>query len=208
MKPLFMPFRRPQDTLISGIGVAAAVLAAVVVTFALVSGFVAFSLTSVDQLPRSSDALVLSPLRTKSVAVRPLVLRRAHAPTAQRRSAPPAAAAAAAPGATGTRKPAVVALSPQAVHGSGPKPAPQRHAGDGAAPSVHPAPDRLLQPVGDAIGATGQAVGATTESLARRIDTVAATAGATVAETRELLRTTVDRSGRVVGRPLGAPPPG
>jgi hypothetical protein len=63
--------------------------------------------------------------------------------------------------------------------------------------------DRLLQPVGDAVGATGQAVGATTESLARRLDTVAATAGAAVAETRDVVRTTVDRSGRVVGRLLG-----
>jgi hypothetical protein len=203
-----MPLRRPHNTLISGIGVAGAVLAAVVVTFALVSGFVAFSLTSVDQLPRSSDALVLSPLRTDSVAAKPLVLRRAHASAAQRRSAPPAAATGAAAAAAGTRVPAVAALAPAAAHGPGPKPAPQQPAGDGAAPSAHPAPDRLLQPVGDAIGATGQAVGATTESLARRIDTVGATAVAAVAETRELLRTAVDRSGRVVGRPLGAPPPG
>jgi hypothetical protein len=201
-----MPFRHPQDTLISGIGVAGAVLAAVVVTFALVSGFVAFSLTSVDQLPRSSEALVLRPLRTGSVAAKPLVLRRAHAPAPQRRSAPPATAAATERVAAGTRVPAVAALSPQAEHGSRPTPAPQQHAGDGAAPSAHPAPDRLLQPVGDAVGATGQAVGATTESLARRLDTVAATAGAAVAETHDVLRTTVDRSGRVVGRLLGGQP--
>jgi hypothetical protein len=201
-----MPFRRPQDTLISSIGVAGAVLAAVVVTFALVSGFVAFSLTSVDQLPQSSDALVLSPLRTDGVAAKPLVLRRAHAPAVQRRAAP-ATAAAIAPAAAGTRAPAVAALSSQGGRSSAGKPAPQQNADDGAGPSAHPAPDRRLQPVGDAIGATGQAVGATTESLARRIDAVAATAGAAVAATRDLLRTTVDRSGRVVGRLLGGTPP-
>jgi hypothetical protein len=203
-----MPFRRPQDTLLSGIGVAGAVLAAVVLTFTLVSGFVAFSLTSVDQLPRSSDALVLGPLRTDSVEAKPLVLRRAHAPAAQRHSTRPAASAAsAAPAAVGTREPAVVALSPQGGRGSAAKPEAQQHAGDGAAPSAQPAPDRLLQPLGDAIGATGQAVGATTESLTRRIDTVAANAAVAVAETRDLLRTTVDRSGRVVGRLLGGSPP-
>jgi hypothetical protein len=206
-----MPFRRPRNTLISGIGVAGAVLAAVIATFALVSGIVAYDLTSVDQLPRSSDALVLGALRADSRSAKPLVLGRTHAPAAQRGPAPAGPAAAPALARAGSRAPAVTALSPQGERGSDPETEPQQHAGDGgsggAPPSVHRAPDRPLEPVGDAIGATGEAVGATTESLARRIDAVAVTAGAAVAATRDVVRTTVDRTGRVVGRLLGGSPP-
>jgi hypothetical protein len=200
-----MLFRRPQDTLISGIGigVAGAVLAAVVVTFALVSGFVAYSFTSVDPLPRSSDALVLGPLRADTTAAEPLVLRRA----VQRRSVP--ATGTAAPANRRTGEPALAALSPQGGAGAGAKtePEPEQHAGDVAAPPAHPAPDRLLQPVGGAIGATGEALHATTESLARPIDAVTVAAAAAGGETRDVLRTTVDRSGTVVGRLLGDSPP-
>jgi hypothetical protein len=205
MRPIFMFFRRPQDALISGVGVAGAVLAAVVVTFALVSGFVAYSFTSVDPLSRSSDALVLGPLRADTTAAEPLVLRRA----VQRRSVP--ATGTAAPANRRTGEPALAALSPQGGAGAGaktePEPEPERHADDVAAPPAHPAPDRLLQPVGDAIDATGEARDATTESLARRIDAVTAAAAAAVGETPDVLRTTVDRSGRVVGRLLGDSPP-
>src|SRR3954464_1322346 len=83
-----MPFRRPRNTLISGIGVAGAVLAAVVATFALVSGMVAYDLTSVDQVPRSSDALVLGALRADGRSATPLVLGSTRAPAAQPGPAP------------------------------------------------------------------------------------------------------------------------
>jgi hypothetical protein len=206
-----MPFPRPRNTLISGVGVAGAVLAAVVATFALVSGIVAYNVTSVDQLPRSSDALVLGALRADSESATPLVLGRPHAPATQRRPAPAAPDARPALARAGTRAPAVTALSPPGERASDPKSEPQQHAGDGdgggAPPSVQPAPDRPLEPVGDAIGATGEAVGATTESLTRRIDTVAVTAGAAVAATRDVLRTTADRTGRAVGGLLGGSPP-
>jgi hypothetical protein len=205
MEPLSMPFRRPQRTLVSGVGVAGAVLAAVIVTFTLVSGIVAYNLTSVDSLPRTSDTLVLESLRTDAAAAEPLVLRRARVPAAQRRSAP--AAAAPAPARTSTRRPAVAVVAPQVGGGSAATTQPPQHPAEGAAvPPARPAPDRVLEPVGHALGATGQAVGATTQSLARRIDAVTATAGAAVAATRDVLSTTADRSGRLVGRLLDGPP--
>jgi hypothetical protein len=208
-------FRRPPRTLVSGVGVAGAVLAAVVLAFAVASGFVAYNLTSVDPLPRTSSALVLDSLRTGDAAAKPLVLRRAPGPTAHRGAA--AKPGAARSGVASARVHGTVAddLSARPGRRFVADAEPQRagdDAGRSAAPA-QPAPDRLLQPVGDAIGATGQAVGATTDSLAARLDTVTAAAGARTAPvattvgavadaTTDALRTTVDRSGEAVGRLL------
>ncbi|MEA2148737.1 MAG: hypothetical protein QOD69_567, partial [Solirubrobacteraceae bacterium] len=54
---------RPQQTVLSGLGVAGAVLAAVVVTFALASGIIAYKITTEAPLVPSTSALVLDPLR-------------------------------------------------------------------------------------------------------------------------------------------------
>jgi hypothetical protein len=198
--------RRTQQTILSSVGAAGAVLAAVVVTFALASGIVAYSLTSVDPLPRPSGALVLAPLGPGVTAAKPLVLRRAPAATATRRSAPAAGAAGPASASTRDREAVAGAPPPQGGRGSGGKTGPQ-DGGDGAAAPAQPAPDRaapqpLLAPIGDTVGATGQAVAETTDSLARRLDTVAAAVGTA----GDLLRTTADGSGRVVGRLLGDSP--
>jgi hypothetical protein len=208
-------FRRPPRTLISGLGVAGAVLAAVVMAFAVASGFVAYNLTSVDPLPRSSGALVLDPLRTGAVAAKPLVLRPAPTPAARRRAAANARAARSGVASARVRDTVADGLSPRAGRRASAGAEPQR-AGDAERPAApaQPAPDHLLQPVGDAVGATGQAVGATTDSLANRLDTVTAavgartepaatTVGAVADATTDALRTTVDRSGKVVGRLLG-----
>jgi hypothetical protein len=195
----------------SGFGVAGSVLAAVVVAFTVASGMVAYSLTSVDPLPRSSGALVLDPLRTSVIAAKPLVLRPAR-PTAHRRAS--AAAARRAPVATVPVRDTVAgALSlhpgPRSVAADDPQ-----GGGDAnrPAPSAQPAPERLLKPVGDAIEATGQAVGATTDSLAKvttavvaHTEPVASAVGAVADASVQALRATVDRSGKVVGRLLGDP---
>lgn len=212
-------FRRPPRTLISGLGVAGAVLAAVVMAFAVASGFVAYNLTSVDPLPRSSGALVLEPLRTGAVAAEPLVLRPAPAPTARRRAAANGGAARSGVASARVRETVADGLSPRAARRSSAGADPQRAGDDASRPAApaQPAPAHLLQPVHDAVGATGQAVGATTDSLANRLDTVTAavgahtepvatTVGAVADATTKALRTTVDRSGKVVGRLLGGTP--
>jgi hypothetical protein len=195
--------RRPQQTLLSSIGVAGAVLAAVVATFALASGIVAYSLTSVDPLPRPSGTLVLAPIRAGVTTAKPLVLRRAPAATTQRPSAPAAGPVAR----VSAAKPDRAALA-SARHGHGSRATTKPPAaGDGAAAPAQPSSDRpapqpLLAPVGDAVGATGQAVSATTDSLVRRLDPVAAAIGTAA----DVLRSTADGSGRAVGRLLGDSP--
>jgi hypothetical protein len=203
-------FRRSQRTLISGLGVAGAVLAAIVVAFAVASGIVAYSLTSLDPLPRSSGALVLAPLRVGVIAPKPLVLR----PAAYRPVSAPAGAETAAVVATVRVRTVTTELTPHT--GRLPVTAADPQGGgdaDRPAPSAQPAPDRLLKPVGDAIGATGHAVGATTESLAAitttagaHTDPVARTVAAVADATTPALRTTADRSVKVVGRLLGDVP--
>jgi hypothetical protein len=194
--------RRPQQTVLSGVGVAGAVLAAVVVTFALASGIVTYNLTSSDPLPRPSGTLVLAPIGARVTTAKPLVLRRARAATAKRPSAPAVGAVARV-----SAKPDGEAVA-LARHGRGSRaPTKPQHADDAPPAPAQAAPDRgapqpLLAPVGDAVGATGQAVGATTDSLARRLDTVPAAVGTTA----DVLRTTVDGSGRVVRRLLGDSP--
>jgi hypothetical protein len=73
--PIAVPLpNRPQQSMLSGLGVAGAVLAAVVVTFTLASGIIAYTLTSEDPLSPSTGTLVLGSLRT-DVARTPIVLR-------------------------------------------------------------------------------------------------------------------------------------
>jgi hypothetical protein len=195
--------RRPQQTVLSSIGAAGAVLAAVVVTFALTSGIVAYDLTSVDRPPRPSATLVLAPIGAAVTTAEPLVMRRARTATATRPSAPAVGAVAPVstttpgrePFASGRRGRSSPATTNARDSGDGPA-VPTQQASDGATPQP------LLAPVGDAVGATGEAVGATTDSLARRLDTVAAAVGTA----GDVLRTTADGSGRVVGRLLGNSP--
>ena len=194
--------RRPQQTVLSSVGVAGAVLAAVVVTFALARGRVTDNLTSVDPLARSSGTLVLAPIAAGVTSAKPLVLRRARAAAAKRPAAP-AAGAVAVSAATPGRD---IVASGRHGRGSRATTKPQAAGANPAAPA-QPAADRatpepLLAPLGDAVGATGQAVGSTTDSLARRLDTVAAAVGGTA----DVLRTTADGSGRLVGRLLGDSP--
>jgi hypothetical protein len=194
-------FRRPPRTLISGFGVAGSVLAAVVVAFAVASSIVAFSITSVEPLQRSSGALVLHPLRTAVVAAKPLVLRPAR-PTAHRRGA---AAAGAGTGAVASVRVRDIVAGELSLHpGRRPLPVDDPQAGghaDRPVPSAQPAPDRLLKPVGDVVGATGDVVAATTDALAKvttavggRTEPVASTVKAVVNATAEALRTAADRS--------------
>jgi hypothetical protein len=201
--------RPPQRTLISGLGVAGSVLAAVVLAFAVTSGIVAYSLSSVDPVPRLSGALVLDPLRTAVIAAKPLVLRPAR-PVARRRASAAAGAGPAAAVAT-VRNGLSLHTGDLPVTVSDPQ---DGGNADRPAASTQPAPDHLLEPAGDAVGATGHAVGATTDSLttittavAARTEPLASIVAAVVDATTEALRTTVDRTGKVVGRLLAGPPP-
>jgi hypothetical protein len=167
--------RRPQQTVLSGLGVAGAVLAAVVVTFTVASGLVAYSLTSDDPLAASSDALVLDQSRTAIAAARPLVLQATESRAARGRSSATAVAVA---GAAANARGAAGSLS--ATHGGG-----RAGAADtvdstqatATGPGGQPAPpgEASRTPVGGALDDTTQAVGATTASLARRLEDVTAT---------------------------------
>ena len=189
-----MPRLRLQRSVLSGLGVAGAVLAAVVVTFALASGIIAYSLTSPEPLVASSTVLVLDPLRTTDRGATPLVLRRAPASGASARTAA-APAQANRGGAAGTLSPARGRVSVSA--GAGPQ---DSGGGASTAPSVtaQPTPGIQRKPVGAALEDTTDAVGATTDSLTRRLD-------ATGDATRELVRTAADRTAAALARLLGAP---
>lgn len=193
--PLAMPHLRSQQSVLSGLGVAGAVLAAVVVTFALASGIIAYSLTSAEPLAASSSALVLDPLRVGERAAAPLVLRRAPASadgvSARAAAAPPAPNG----GAAGSLSPATGGVTPTA----GP---PDAGSGATGAPSAtaQPTPGVLpRRPVGEALEDTTQAVAATTDSLTLRLD-------ATGDATRELVHTAADRTAAALARLLGIQP--
>jgi hypothetical protein len=181
-------FRRPQQTLLPGLGVAAAVVAAVIATSALASGIIVYSLSSEDPPARPSAALVLDPVRPDVSAAKPLVRRGAREPVTSRRSRATPAAAPAVAG-SGRRDSAVEgSLSPQGITpGSDPGP---RRGGDGsAAPeqTVPSAPDDKLAPDG-APDATIPVVHAATDPLARGLR---ATVGALGAHTEAIARTVV-----------------
>jgi hypothetical protein len=204
-------FRRPQQSVISGLGVAGAVLAAVVVTFTVASGIVAYSLTSEDPLvTRSGHTLVLDPLRSAKLDDAPLVLRPAAATSPARRRSLYASQA---PGAATLRGAADGALS--STRGGG-RAALGTQLGAGGSSTPLPVAGQIGQalrkPVGQALGETTHAVGAKTGTLGRQIKatTVALKAGteAVVQDAGVAVGSAVDRTGTVVQRLLGQQPVG
>lgn len=197
---------RPQQSMLSGLGVAGAVLAAIVVTFTLASGIVAYSLTSDDPLTPSSDALVLDSPRSADLAKTPIVLRRADASGTRRGSSALAATTA---GSAGNGLAHGSLTADRGRGGSDPgtrdrgTDLPAADAGDQPLPISGP-PRR---PVGEALGDTTQAVGVTTDSLTRRLQAVSTTLQPVSAGTREALRTTVGATTGALARLLAPPPP-
>ncbi len=172
--PLVMPLlRRPQHSLLSGLGVAGAVLAAVVVTFTLASGIVAYNLTSADPIVTSSHAIVLDPLRAADGVAAPLVLRGAG--DAGARTGSSGAVAGGSPRDANATAGGQVkgSLSSTGAEGAGVR------AGDSAdAAGAQPTPGAARRPVvGKALDDTSQAVGVTADSLARRLEVVTGTLG-------------------------------
>jgi hypothetical protein len=183
--------------MLSGLGVAGAVLAAIVVTFTLASGIVAYSLTSDDPLTPASGALVLDSLALRSgeLAGRPIVLRSADATASARRSSSAVAAVA---GGSGGHGVAHGSLTADPVRGgAGPGDGDDAGTDGGAEPVPVSAPPR--RPGATALQDTTQAVGATTDSLARRLKVAAA-------DTRDALRSTVGATTGTLARLLGSHP--
>ncbi len=199
------PLRRPAQSTVSGLGVAGAVLAAVVVTFATASGFVAYSLTSEDPIAPQSAELVLdsgSPARLDST---PLVLR-AAATDRTRRAAAAGARAVAATTSVARAGRGSVDGSRTSDAGSGPATGGQD---DGAAATTNTpgaTPGRVLEPVDGALGATTDAVDATTSSLTRGLRTAAqrlrTDTKRAVADTGDVLQNVAGGPGQALSRRL------
>ena len=165
--------RRPQQFVLSGFGVAGAVLAAVVVTFTLASGIVAYNLTSADPIVTSSHALVLDPLRATGQSAAPLVLRGARGVRSRARDTTRAGVARTASAGATARGQIKGSLSPHGSDRSGGR--------DGVSAqdpvASQPPSTGVRRPVGKALEDTTQAVGATTDSLSRRLQSVTGTLG-------------------------------
>ncbi|MEA2155214.1 MAG: hypothetical protein QOE11_1354 [Solirubrobacteraceae bacterium] len=199
-----MPRLRPQQTFLSGLGVAGAVLAAVVVTFTLASGIVAYSLTSDDPLTPSSGALVLTSSGSGELARSPLVLRSVARPATRTRTSSSSAAQVAG----GARGALSGSVSGQVSSGGG-----GGGQGDGdtqgvsSQPARPPAGGDQRKPVGSALGQTTPAVGTPTGTLARRLSAVTGDlrtrATPLVQDTGDLLRNVVGGSTGAVSRLLG-----
>ena len=168
--PIAVPLpNRPQQSMLSGLGVAGAVLAAVVVTFTLASGIIAYTLTSEDPLSPSTGTLVLGSLRT-DVARAPIVLRDPgtggrHAPA----TAGVARAAGGFRGAEGTLSaPAqnTARRAGNAQQGGG-----VADAGAATTPAVQPGAISLppRKPGAGAVGGTSHGLAATTAELTSRL---------------------------------------
>jgi hypothetical protein len=161
--------RRPQHTFLSGLGMAGAVLAAVVLAFTVASGIIAYSLTSEDPVAGSSSAALVLDLRAADTGDAPLVLhaRQAARNTGDRAAASTQRARAAAADVRGAADGALSASSGTQSSGAG---APN---GASSVPSdvTAEAPTGKL-PVGKALGQTTQAVGATTDTVGRRLQDV------------------------------------
>jgi hypothetical protein len=161
---------RPQHTFLSGLGMAGAVLAAVVLAFTVASGIIAYSLTSEDPVAGSSSAALVLDLRAADAGDAPLVL---HARTAARRTGERAAApterarAASAADVRGAADGALSASSGTQSSGAGAPNGASSVPSDAAAE----APAGKL-PVGKALGQTTQAVSATTDTVGRRLQGV------------------------------------
>jgi hypothetical protein len=198
-------FRRPQHTVLSGLGVAGVVLASVVLTFTVASGIIAYSLTSEDPLPSTSSAALVLSLSAAHPGDKPLILH-GNRTTRLRTGAPAAAprANAAAPQARGRADGALSASSEN------------RGSGGVAADGLVPVPgdqsagrQPVRRPIGKALGDTTHAVGATTDSLGRRLDGVtdrlAAHVAPVVQQTGAIVQTVADRTNAVLLRLLRKP---
>jgi len=193
---------RPQQTMLSGLGVAGAVLAAVVVTYALASGIISYSLTAEEPLVPSSAALVLGPASATRLPRGPLVLPRS-ARAARARSAARAAGTAAA-GRSGGASGSLSASRGGRVLGIQ-TPGGTQGSSTGGNPTTQPVAGIGSRPVGEALGDTTQAVGATTGSLGRGLR------GATEelkTTTHELVDTVAGRTAAALLRLLGNHPQG
>jgi hypothetical protein len=195
--PLSMPRIRPQQPVLSGLGVAGAVLAAVVVTFALASGIISYSLTAQEPLVPSSAALVLDPVSATALTRAPLVLPRSRGAATGRISARAAGVPAGArgAGASGSLAPSragrILGIqTPGGTQGS-------TTAGN---PAAQPGTGTGRRPVGAALGDTTEAVGATTGSLGRGLH---ATAVQLKTGTHEIVRTAVGRVGAALAKLVG-----
>jgi hypothetical protein len=196
-------FRRPQHTVLSGLGVAGVVLASVVLTFTVASGIIAYSLTSEDPLPSTSSAALVLSLGAAHPGDKPLILHGNR--TTRLRT--PAAALRGNAAATQARGRADGALSASSQN---------RGSGGVAADSVVPVPgdqsagrQPVRRPIGKALGDTTHAVGATTDSLGRRLDGVtdrlAAHVAPVVQQTGAIVQTVADRTNAVLLRLLRKP---
>ena len=181
--PMPRSLRRPQ-TVLSSLGMAGAVLASVVVTFAVASGLIAYNLTSSDPIPVSSSAALVLDLRAADSGDAPLVLSARHTSRAHDQRA-----------ATALRKSAAAADVRGLADGSLSASSRSRGASGGAGntgsgddPAPSPRPEPVRRPVGKALGDTTQAVGATTGSLGRRLETVTDALGPVVQQTGELVQ--------------------
>jgi hypothetical protein len=194
--------------MLSGLGVAGAVLAAVVVTFTLASGIIAYTLTSDDPLTPATGALVFDSLRGSDLTAKPIVLRGAGAGAASTPSRSSAAASAA--GAPGYGGRGARATLSQKTRGRGPGSGAQGGAGGAGTTEQSANPGDLggpRKPVGKALGDTTQAVGATTVSLARRLREITGavrTAAKPIAQdSGDALRSTVGATTGALARLLG-----
>jgi len=198
-------FRRPQQTLFPGLGVAGTVVAAVIATSALASGIVAYSLSSKDPLARPSAALVLDPVRPDTIAETPPVRRGAREPATSRRSRRAAVVAAGA-----DRQGAVGSLPfPQGV-APGSDPGPQ-HGGDGVAGperTAQPVPDRAPEPVHRRTGSLAGGLRATAGVLGTDTEAIASTVVVALDDTGDALRNVAGGAGTAVARLLVRPPAG
>jgi hypothetical protein len=195
--------------MLSGLGVAGAVLAAIVLTFTLASGIVAYSLTSSDPLTPSSNALVLDS-RTAKLATKPLVLHRADATATGARKRSTALAAAAAGGAG--QGVARGSLTADRARG-GSNPGAPNSGGEASTPDTAGQPGAVSapkKPVGAKLNDTTQAVGASTDSLARHLRAVTAELAARTQPladgTRDSVRNTVGTTTGTLARLLGSHP--
>ncbi|MEA2183798.1 MAG: hypothetical protein QOF69_2983 [Solirubrobacteraceae bacterium] len=194
---------RPQRTLLPGLGVAGAVLAAVILAFMSTGAIVAFNLLSSDPQAGRSTPIVLTGPASSSPTRTPLARSRASVAAAKRavRATPIAAAATAPPPvprqiavAEIIREERTAVLPPPAVQ----PPAPPQVAPPPAAPRPGP-----LAPVGDVVVQTTTGLANTLRSVTTGVgDTVAPVSsplGEVVAEAGELLGDTVDATGNVLG---------
>lgn len=198
---------RLQQTMLSGLGVAGSVLAAVLVTFTIVSGIVAYRWTSAETSSPATGALVLDPLRVDARSDGPLVLARpAGARTSRSSGSRPAGARATGASATVAGSGRGRAEPSRAPKGTG---AGSDGAQDAAPATAGPAAPRPSRgPVADAIDGTSQAVSATTGSLSRRLDAVATGLQTTAAQTRAAVREAVSRTNSLLAHLRGARPAG